>query len=108
LRNFCPAAGYGRLSRYHKAVEFYEQVLAIRRKRKDRRGEAKGKMVKQPFGKTPDGQSVELYTLTNERGMEARIMTYGGIIVSLKTPDRQGKFGGVVLAAAFLLNIIFW
>jgi galactose mutarotase-like enzyme len=29
--------------------------------------------------------------------MEARIMTYGGIIVSLKVPDKNGNFGDVVL-----------
>jgi aldose 1-epimerase len=40
---------------------------------------------------------VELYTLTNVSGMEARIMTYGGSVVSLKAPDRQGKLADVVL-----------
>lgn len=49
------------------------------------------------FGKTPEGEQVQIYTLTNAAGMEARIMTYGGIIVSLKTPDREGRLGDVVL-----------
>jgi aldose 1-epimerase len=48
------------------------------------------------WGKTPAGESVELYTLANSKGMEARIITYGGIVVSLKVPDRAGKFGDVV------------
>jgi aldose 1-epimerase len=52
---------------------------------------------KEPFGTTPDGQAVELYTLRNQHGLEARVMTYGGILVSLKTPDRNGKMGDVVL-----------
>jgi aldose 1-epimerase len=52
---------------------------------------------KAPFGKTPDGQSVDIYTLQNRNGLEARIMTYGGIVVSLKTPDKSGKFDDVVL-----------
>jgi aldose 1-epimerase len=49
------------------------------------------------FGKTPDGKAVTLYTLTNSKGLEARIMTYGGILVSLKTPDRDGKMGDITL-----------
>ncbi len=54
-------------------------------------------ITKQPFGKTADGTPVDIYTLTNTKGMEARIMTYGGIIVSLKVPDRSGKFDDVEL-----------
>ena len=52
---------------------------------------------KDPFGKTRDGQTVDLYTLTNARGMEVRAMTYGGIIVSIKVPDRTGKLDDVTL-----------
>lgn len=50
-----------------------------------------------PFGKMPDGRPVEIYTLRNANGLEARILTYGGIIQSLKVPDRDGHFGDVVL-----------
>ena len=50
-----------------------------------------------PFGKTPDGAVVDIYTLTNIHGMEARIITYGAIVVSLKTPDRFGRLDDVVL-----------
>ena len=49
-----------------------------------------------PFGTTLDGTPVSLYTLRNANGVEARIMTYGGIIQSLKVPDKNGKFGDVV------------
>jgi aldose 1-epimerase len=49
------------------------------------------------FGKTPDGHAVEIYTLHNSKGAEARIMTYGGIVQSLSVPDKHGKFGDVVL-----------
>lgn len=49
------------------------------------------------FGKTADGQSVEIYTLRNRHGMEARITNYGGIVVSLTAPDRDLKFADVVL-----------
>jgi aldose 1-epimerase len=50
-----------------------------------------------PFGKTAEGAAVELYTLSNAKGMEAGIMTYGGAVVSLTAPDRAGKFGDVLL-----------
>jgi aldose 1-epimerase len=56
-----------------------------------------GSVTSQPFGKTPDGKEVSLYTLKNSKGMEARIMTYGGTVVSLKVPDRSGALGDVVL-----------
>jgi aldose 1-epimerase len=56
-----------------------------------------GTISQAPFGKTADGTSVEIYTLRNVRGCEARIMTYGGIVVSLKVPDKNGNFGDVVL-----------
>ena len=52
---------------------------------------------KEPFGKTREGQAVHLYTFTNAQGVEVRAMTYGGIIVSLKVPDRSGKLGDVTL-----------
>lgn len=51
----------------------------------------------QPFGATREGQPVEIYTLANAKGMEARIMTYGAILVSLKVPDSAGKLDDVVL-----------
>ena len=50
-----------------------------------------------PFGKTPDGTPVDLYTLRNANGAEAQICNYGGIVISLKVPDRNGKMGDVVL-----------
>ena len=52
---------------------------------------------KAPFGKTKDGKSVEIYTLTNSRGSEATIITYGGAVVSLKVPDKTSTLGDVVL-----------
>jgi aldose 1-epimerase len=54
---------------------------------------------KQAFGKLPDGTSIELYTLSNPNGFQAGIMTYGGTVVSLTAPDRNGKFADVVLGA---------
>ena len=58
---------------------------------------AQANLTKESWGKTADGQSVDLYTIRNTRGFEAKITNYGGILVSLKVPDRNGKFGDVVL-----------
>jgi aldose 1-epimerase len=52
---------------------------------------------KESFGQTADGTPVHLYTLTNDRGLEVKITNYGGIIVSVITPDRAGKPGDVTL-----------
>jgi aldose 1-epimerase len=49
------------------------------------------------FGTMQDDTPVKIYTLTNAKGCEARITNYGGIVVSLKVPDRKGKLGDVVL-----------
>jgi len=54
-------------------------------------------VTKESFGKTDAGESVDLYTLRNAKGVEAKITNYGGILVSLKVPDRNGKFDDVVL-----------
>jgi aldose 1-epimerase len=50
-----------------------------------------------PFGRTREGSPVDLYTLRNSGGLEARISNYGGTVVSLKTPDRDGRLDEVVL-----------
>ena len=50
-----------------------------------------------PFGKTSGGTVVDLYRLTNRNGLVATITNYGGIVVSLLVPDREGKLGDVVL-----------
>jgi aldose 1-epimerase len=55
------------------------------------------RVLRAPFGTMPGGKPVELFTLTNDAGMEVRAMTYGGIIVSLRVPDRNGRLDDVVL-----------
>lgn len=57
----------------------------------------KASVTKAPFGLTHDGEAVEIYTLTNANGMEARVMNYGATLVSLKVPDADGHFDDVVL-----------
>ncbi len=58
---------------------------------------ANGTISKAPFGTMPDGTPVEIYTLRNTNGMQAKIMTYGGIMTSLKAPDKNGNLADVVL-----------
>ena len=48
------------------------------------------------FG-TRDGRPVNLYTLTNSHGVEIHAMNYGGIILSIRVPDRKGQFADIVL-----------
>jgi aldose 1-epimerase len=62
--------------------------------------DAKPGVKKGAFGKTADGKAVEIYTLTNSKGAEAQITTYGGAVVALKMPDKNGKFSDVVLGYA--------
>ena len=50
-----------------------------------------------PFGVTSDGQPVNVYTIRNAKGCEARVMNFGGIVLSLTMPDKNGKLGDVVL-----------
>src|SRR5271166_4635319 len=54
-------------------------------------------MKKTAFGNMPDGQAIDLYTLTNRHGMQAAITNYGGTVVRLITPDRNGHMDDVVL-----------
>ena len=54
-------------------------------------------VARAPFGQTADGRPVDLFTLTNAHGIEVRLTNYGGIITSLKAPDRSGKFDDIVL-----------
>lgn len=55
------------------------------------------KVIKTDFGSLEDGTPVDLYTLSNENGVEIKITNYGGTILSLKVPDKEGKLEDVVL-----------
>lgn len=48
------------------------------------------------FGTMPDGTVVNVFTLTNGHGVEARIITYGAAVASIKVPDRSGRFDDIV------------
>ncbi|ARS35586.1 aldose epimerase family protein [Pontibacter actiniarum] len=55
------------------------------------------RIEKEPFGTTPDGQEISLYTLTNANGVKVKISNYGAIVNAIITPDKNGEMGDVVL-----------
>jgi aldose 1-epimerase len=54
-------------------------------------------VTRAPFGVMPDGDTIEIFTLTNGHGIRIRAMTYGAIILSIETPDRDGHLGDITL-----------
>lgn len=64
------------------------------------------RISQEPFGRAKDGAPITLYRLRNAGGAEARICNYGGIVVSLRVPDRDGKLGDVVLGYDRLADYI--
>jgi aldose 1-epimerase len=69
-------------------------------------------MSKEPFGRTADGNTIDLITLRNQKGTEVRVMTYGAIILSVRTADRSGHVDDVVLghddAAGYFSNASYF
>jgi aldose 1-epimerase len=63
-------------------------------------------ITKELFGFTPDHQRVDRYTLTNSSGMQVKIITYGGIVQSVRVPDRHGRMANVALGFATLDDYI--
>ncbi|MEI6323247.1 MAG: aldose epimerase family protein [bacterium] len=58
---------------------------------------AEPSITSKSFGTTTNGTKVTLFTLTNSKGASVTISNYGGIVTSLKMPDREGKFSDIVL-----------
>ena len=54
-------------------------------------------ITKSEFGKMPDSTIIDMYALKNTNGVEMDVITYGGRIISLKVPDKNGKIENVVL-----------
>src|SRR5258706_2070982 len=72
------------------------------------RDSSRARVTRGPFGQLPDGRGVERFTLTNAHGIEVQVITYGGIITSIHTPDRSGHLDDIVLGfdslAGYLKN----
>lgn len=60
-------------------------------------GKDRHDVKKEKYGTTPDGQQVDLYTLTNSHGIEVQVINFGGIITSIRVPDRDGKVADIAL-----------
>ena len=58
---------------------------------------SKAMIQKSSFGKTQEGKAVEAFTLTNTKGVTAKIITYGATVTELHVPDKTGKMGDIVL-----------
>lgn len=72
-------------------------ILVISSCDSQNRKDYKMNIGKEQYGMTRDSKSVDIYTLTNNNGMEVRITNYGGIIQSLTAPNIDGKYEDVVL-----------
>ncbi len=59
--------------------------------------ETKMNCEKQLYGKLDDGTEVDVYTMTNDNGLRAKVITYGAMLISLETPDRDGKLDKITL-----------
>ena len=57
----------------------------------------KVRLTQAPYGRTPGGQVVDLITLRNGHGIEMTVLTYGGVIATLRTPDKSGALDDIVL-----------
>src|SRR5579862_6563935 len=56
-----------------------------------------GSVEKVAYGTTKAGESVDVYTLRNDKGMSVQFLSYGGIITAINAPDRRGRIDNVVL-----------
>ena len=49
------------------------------------------------YGTTKDGATVHVFTMTNNHGMRAQVLDYGGVICDVEAPGRDGKLANVIL-----------
>jgi len=65
-----------------------------------------GYVYVEPFGKTKDGEAVEIYTFKNAHGVTARVMTYGATLTEMHVPDKAGNFADVTLGFSDLASYL--
>jgi aldose 1-epimerase len=54
-------------------------------------------VIRTPFGKTKEGDAVDIFTLQNSKGMKVRLITFGATIQSIEVPDNKGKMADVIV-----------
>ena len=86
LRSFLPVIVVGITSAIFPVSVFAKEVAV-----------AKSTIPRETFGKTAEGEAVEIYTLTNSHGLKARVATWGACLVEMSTPDRKGTFADITL-----------
>jgi aldose 1-epimerase len=55
-------------------------------------------ITSEPYVTTPDGQQITLYTLTNDHNISVKIINFGATVISIETPDKDGKIGNILIA----------
>ena len=55
------------------------------------------KVTTASYGKTPAGEDVTEYTITNGNDVEVKVISYGAIITGVRTPDASGKVDDITL-----------
>jgi aldose 1-epimerase len=91
-------------------VAFFEQILLViafsgclakmtAAEVSDNKG-AKMSIERSDFGKTLEGETVDMFTLRNDNGLTAKVITYGAIIYSMEVPDRSGQLTNVTANCA--------
>jgi aldose 1-epimerase len=63
-------------------------------------------ITRKAFGKTPAGESVDIFTLSRAKAPEVSIINFGGDIVSIKAPGRDGKIADVALGYSDLAGYV--
>ena len=53
--------------------------------------------TKKEYGKTATGQVVDEYTLENKHGLRVKLITWGAMLTSVETPDKNGKLANITL-----------
>ena len=55
------------------------------------------KITKKIYGTTPDGDNINIYTLSNDNNISAEVINYGGTLTSIRMPDKNGKIEEITL-----------
>mgnify|MGYP001175087360 FL=1 len=82
---------------FHAVLQFASLCLAATLSAAGSDGPPHPATEEQPFGNMPDGAAIRRFTLSNGRGITAKLITYGAILSELHVPDRHGRVSNIVL-----------